>query len=495
MNVLLAKSTYAPGDEVTITATITQGGGAPGGEHTILNSTAGQPVTNANVTAQFTRPGMSTPDLPPIVFTNNGDGTYSGTYTNTQSSGTYDFKVLAEVPNPTIPDQPFIRQSEQSFYVINPFNSRAVVFGSNSVLIREQTTIVSGDIVVNNVKTTPGVAGNVELWIREQSATPAGYSIEAPRILINAQVKMKSDIYYNTLTSSTTIPAALKHTPLSLPVLAMLPVFQVAAPGQTDVTVAALTTTTLQPGSYRNMTINSGGKVLLAGGRYDFNNLVGGDQSRLVFSAGTEVRIATTCLIGAQAYIGPGSPAVDASGIVFYVGGTSSSSPVVQLGAHDSVFANFYAPKGPILLSEQSTATGAFFGTDVTVREQSRLALSSYFLKNAGAAFKKETAEPKQALAAEIPTAMVLNQNYPNPFNPTTQIRYGLPQPSHVTLTIYNLLGQEVARLADEEQEAGFHEIRWDGRSSSGTAVGSGVYIYRIQAGDIVQTKKMILLK
>ena len=83
-----------------------------------------------------------------------------------------------------------------------------------------------------------------------------------------------------------------------------------------------------------------------------------------------------------------------------------------------------------------------------------------------------------------------LDQNYPNPFNPTTTIRYGLPQSSPVTLVVYNTLGQRVATLVEGEQEAGYHEARFDG---SGLA--SGVYLYRIRAGDFVRTRKLLLVR
>lgn len=91
---------------------------------------------------------------------------------------------------------------------------------------------------------------------------------------------------------------------------------------------------------------------------------------------------------------------------------------------------------------------------------------------------------------AGLPTRFVLEQNYPNPFNPFTTIRYGLPQKSSVRLTVYNLLGQEVATLVNEEKNAGYHEVTFDG---SGLA--SGVYIYRLTAGSFVQSRKLLLLR
>ena len=103
--------------------------------------------------------------------------------------------------------------------------------------------------------------------------------------------------------------------------------------------------------------------------------------------------------------------------------------------------------------------------------------------------------------SSETPQDMTLLQNYPNPFNPSTTITYRLPATSHVVLKIYNILGQQVASLIDEDQAEGSHTLIWNGRSSSGTGVSSGVYFYRIEAtsangqGSFVSVKKMMLLK
>jgi hypothetical protein len=89
-----------------------------------------------------------------------------------------------------------------------------------------------------------------------------------------------------------------------------------------------------------------------------------------------------------------------------------------------------------------------------------------------------------------LPKTSELEQNYPNPFNPSTTIRYGLPHNSAVRLTVFNTLGQQVATLVQGEQVAGYHEVRFDGAGLS-----SGVYFYRLTAGNFVQTRKLILLR
>jgi len=98
------------------------------------------------------------------------------------------------------------------------------------------------------------------------------------------------------------------------------------------------------------------------------------------------------------------------------------------------------------------------------------------------------------------PNSYAMDQNYPNPFNPTTSIRYELPQSGHVQLTVYNILGQEVTRLVDSAQNAGFHTIQWNGLNGAQRRVSSGLYLYRIAVKVDGQTtfstaKKMLLLK
>ena len=91
---------------------------------------------------------------------------------------------------------------------------------------------------------------------------------------------------------------------------------------------------------------------------------------------------------------------------------------------------------------------------------------------------------------AGLPTEYSLSQNYPNPFNPTTVIKFALPTVSKVSLIIYNLRGEEVSLLINETKPAGNYRVSWDG-----SKIASGIYFYRIAAGDFVLTRKMVLLK
>ena len=98
-------------------------------------------------------------------------------------------------------------------------------------------------------------------------------------------------------------------------------------------------------------------------------------------------------------------------------------------------------------------------------------------------------------VSTKVPENFKLNQNYPNPFNPDTKIVYALPEQSHVQLKVYNILGKEIRTLIDETQSANNHTVIWDGRNASGVNVPSGIYFYKLEAGNHVHVKKMMKLQ
>ena len=94
-----------------------------------------------------------------------------------------------------------------------------------------------------------------------------------------------------------------------------------------------------------------------------------------------------------------------------------------------------------------------------------------------------------------LPSSYALEQNYPNPFNPVTTISYALPKTTSYSLIVYDLMGREVMRWSESDASPGFYNKLWNGANSSGIPVSTGLYIYRLVAGDFVSTRKMILLK
>jgi hypothetical protein len=96
----------------------------------------------------------------------------------------------------------------------------------------------------------------------------------------------------------------------------------------------------------------------------------------------------------------------------------------------------------------------------------------------------------EEPISTKLPDAYVLEQNYPNPFNPSTTIQFSVIRPGQVTLKIFNLLGGEVATLVDKELRAGQYKVTWNARG-----LGTGMYMYQLQAKGFVETRKLLLLK
>jgi len=94
-----------------------------------------------------------------------------------------------------------------------------------------------------------------------------------------------------------------------------------------------------------------------------------------------------------------------------------------------------------------------------------------------------------------MPEKFTIHQNYPNPFNPVTTLRYELPEQTHVNITIYDMLGRKVKTLINQTQDAGYRSVIWDSTNNYGKPISAGIYLYQIQAGEYMQTKKMVLLK
>ncbi|MDE2813365.1 MAG: T9SS type A sorting domain-containing protein [Gemmatimonadota bacterium] len=113
----------------------------------------------------------------------------------------------------------------------------------------------------------------------------------------------------------------------------------------------------------------------------------------------------------------------------------------------------------------------------------------------AEAYFSSPTRGAARLPAAELPREFTLDQNYPNPFNSGTAITFDLPYGETVDLTVYTISGQKVATLVQGTRAAGYHQVLWDGRDEAGAALASGVYLYRLQVGNQLKTRKMLLLR
>ena len=131
------------------------------------------------------------------------------------------------------------------------------------------------------------------------------------------------------------------------------------------------------------------------------------------------------------------------------------------------------------------------------VRDISVNSFNRIFVATTGGLFRssKLLVSTRTEVSTNKPGSLLLRQNFPNPFNPITTIRYNLPKANDVVLTIYNLLGQEIRTVVNERQGAGEKLVVWDGRDQFGNVVSSGIYIYRIQTGGFIKSRKMILVR
>lgn len=190
-------------------------------------------------------------------------------------------------------------------------------------------------------------------------------------------------------------------------------------------------------------------------------------------------------------------------------GGTPQGQPAIQLNwdeSPDKDFNYFAVVRGTAAGFDPTTATvigtvaeNQFLDGGVSIGTSYFYRIVAFDFNGNRGVFSDEVALVVTAVndrpTASLPTAFALLQNYPNPFNPSTQIAYDLASPRHVSLRIFNTMGQVVKTLVDGEQSAGRYTITWDGTSEAGTRVTSGVYLYVIKAGNFVQSRRMTVLK
>lgn len=150
----------------------------------------------------------------------------------------------------------------------------------------------------------------------------------------------------------------------------------------------------------------------------------------------------------------------------------------IRLGA--SVFAT-----GGGMMSDGTYAAAGTVGQGVIGRATGTYVAAAGFWGDGGTILDVEG-----LASAQMPVRYGLMQNYPNPFNPRTTIKYDLPKSSMVKLSVYDILGREVSVLVNDMKNAGSYEVKYDASGLS-----SGFYFYRIQAGDFVQSKRLVVLK
>lgn len=161
----------------------------------------------------------------------------------------------------------------------------------------------------------------------------------------------------------------------------------------------------------------------------------------------------------------------------------------IQTQSLDNVDVSTLLGTGPLSIPAQGSAVVAF--AVIGAANLAELNASA----DSAQAFWDNPPTGIEPLESSLAEGFQLYQNYPNPFNPSTSIRYTLPQAGEIVLEIFNLLGEKVRTLVEAGQLAGSHQAEWDGRNDAGAAVASGVYIYRLRAGNVHLARKMLLLR
>lgn len=217
----------------------------------------------------------------------------------------------------------------------------------------------------------------------------------------------------------------------------------------------------------------------------DFLSLDTGICGFIITSGGKFVAV-TYCLTG-DLYTS------DDEGVT-WVGGKmygDNHSPVL---ASNSLGHVFYAGERSVIRSTDGCESWSDFTRGLTDTCAAAFAMSEsdylYAGTKSGRVFRSVVATGVRDALGEGPLGFALNQNYPNPFNPSTTIRFSIPERAHVTLKIFNLVGQEVATLVDERLDAGAKVVEFQGEG-----LPSGVYFYQLQAGTFSETRKLLLLR
>ncbi len=168
----------------------------------------------------------------------------------------------------------------------------------------------------------------------------------------------------------------------------------------------------------------------------------------------------------------------------FYIALYNENDPLTASSILKDV-ENSASLSSPMEISDAEHALSFYADADSALSQSSSGAVSASAMSKSQAIVKSAT-----DVKENLPKDFGLSQNYPNPFNPTTMIDFQLPKDSHVALKVYDVLGRQVTTLVDQHESAGYHTVVFDA-----SRLGSGVYIYKLSAGDFNQVKRMVVLK
>jgi hypothetical protein len=374
--------------------------------------------------------------------------------------------------------------------VVKPF----VFVGNKVTLKKTKQSTPAGDIHSNGLLTV-------------EKGTPSTYNSNLTAIgkitinkqnTINGNVKSQTSISNSgTITGTTTIgPVASEPLP-SL----------IYSAGGANKTVPQNGTLTLAPGSYNTVTLNSFSKLKLTSGDYYFTSLKYNSSTtataviEIDLSSGNPVtlNVVSNLYLGNEVEIRLLPNGEASSKLVTF---NSKQTTAMTVGRQAYFLGNLNAPNAVVTLDKNSQLRGTICAKEIVVNNDCLFLHhnSSGSLPGPGNLPRPSGNDEETGEQSPV-TSYELAQNYPNPFNPETEIRFALPEASHVTLAVYSLSGQVVKQLAGGHFAGGQHQVIWDGRDASGAVVAGGIYFCRFTArgedGEMkfTQTRKMIFVK
>lgn len=296
---------------------------------------------------------------------------------------TYPLKIIENAPEVFSyrleHDEYLVRLKDAKIIRVNqrPIAQTFSVFATNSIWLKDSVQVKSGYVGVNNTTTGPYLDSDVQLSIDDYTNINEAEEIFANSIKIETNANVNGNVYTNSLINNGNINGTINN-PFPFPVLGELPLFKDATTDTINIIVEEDEIITLDPGNYGDLFVNTGGKVVLSGGIYNFKSIELRRAAKLRFASASEVRLSGKLYTKSEVIIGPRTNAeITPSDIVFYIAGINGDTgeleaepKAARIGTKSSVKANIYVPNGTLHIKSDCIAKGAFFAKDVKIGQR-----------------------------------------------------------------------------------------------------------------------------
>lgn len=266
-----------------------------------------------------------------------------------------------------------------------------VILGTNSVEIKNQSVVISGDLVVNEKSTLATVSEETrfDLTVGNFVETSAESELFANSIYLKTHALITSDVYYQEALLNEGTVLGVIHSNLTFPVYSPLPTLMTSVISGNNISLKKSQASSLASGDYGDLTLFNGATLVLEGGDYSFDSINMAKSAQLLFNGAAKVLVRNAVSTNNSSFVGPSEEAqISAKDIIFFIEGADGAAdvdndPIFSTGTKSNIYANVYAPNGIIRLGNQSHATGAFIARDVWVGNSVQVTLDSAFVNDA----------------------------------------------------------------------------------------------------------------